>query len=142
MDNQKSLIQLNVTYSIAEEKLKTNVNYPIEFIRLEYVEQVSLLGSLIELLNKTEVPDFPEGMLDLTQAHDSLVTEGVQLFPFCSIIELDLTNKEQAVGVKFTHDKSVATIHPMHAAVLVDSIIKVLSAMAIMVVRRSEGESK
>lgn len=142
MVGKKVIISLNIGYAIESGKLKTTISYPIEFLELDDVDQVQLIGSLIDLLNKTEIPTLSDGTdFNLESAHDSLVTEGGQLFPFGSTIKLDLTRKEKSVGVEFMHDKSIGTLHSMHTAVLIDSIIKVLTAMAIMVVRRVEVRS-
>ncbi|MGP4943199.1 hypothetical protein [Pseudoalteromonas nigrifaciens] len=134
----KSVVNLNIEYTIVNNLLNTEVNYPLNFLSLEEVTQVQLLGSLIEILNKMEVPETSNITANTIQeAHDELVKEPI-LFPFGSVIKMDLTDMQNGIAVEFTHDSKIASLHPMHTIVLLDSIIKVLKAMAVMIVRKTE----
>lgn len=132
------IVNLNIEYSIVERTLKTEVNYPFNFLALEEVMQVQMLGSLIELLNNMEVPEASNITPNTIQeAHDELVLEDM-LFPFGSVIRMDLSDKENGIKVDFKHDDKIASLHPMHTIVILDSIIKVLKAMAVMIVKKCE----
>ncbi|MGP5159768.1 hypothetical protein [Pseudoalteromonas prydzensis] len=144
MKNKKSdLIQLSVTYAIECGELKTEIMYPYNFLALDAITQVNLISSLIDLLNSSEVPEeLADDVLSLDESHRQLVTECTQLFPFGSQIKLNISNDDKSGDVQFEHDDSVGSLHKVHLMVLVDSIIKVLSAMAIMIVNKTENPSK
>ncbi|MBL0710761.1 MAG: hypothetical protein JJV99_07095 [Colwellia sp.] len=134
---KKEVLELNIKYSIEDKKLKTDVNYPHNFLSLCDQEKVQLLSGLIDVLNKLEVPETPNITKNsINEAHDELVQETI-LFPFGSSIKMDITDRQQ-IEIDFVHDDKIASLHPMHSVVLLDQIIKVLKAMAIMIIRKND----
>lgn len=141
MDINSDLLNLQIHYQILDDKLKTEVNYSSNFFMLKDIDQVQIISALIDILNNTEIPESNERELkNLTESHAELITECSELFPFSSCILVDLSNKETAISVDFSHDSSIATLHPYHSLVLVDSIIKVLKATATMIVKKSTNK--
>lgn len=137
----KEVLELNVKYSIEGNKLKTNINYPHNFLSLCDQEKVQLLSALIDVFNKLEVPETPNITSNsINEAHDELVQETI-LFPFGSSIKIDISNR-QHIEVDFVHDDKIASLHLMHTVVLLDQIIIVLKAMAVMIIKKNDLAEK
>lgn len=146
MPNTNDVITLEVNYSVAvtdeKPKLSTQINYPQNFLLMPEREQVAVLDALIDVLNNLPVPEAPPGEhYSVEAAHDDLVENCSSIFPFGSSIILDMSNKEEAIGCEFRHDPSIGSMHPYHSVVLIDSIIQVLTAMCVMIIKKSEKDS-
>lgn len=133
-------IDLKVNYKIIDNKLNTEIEYPQNFLDLPDSQKVSLLSGLIDYFNAEAIPEeLVEHLLPLKEAHSSLVQESAVLFPFYTTISMDLSESDpDAVSVILTHEEKIGSLHKMDQMVLIDGIVTVLKAMAIMIVNKPE----
>lgn len=134
---KKVLIELRLSYEIKDNKLKTSVMYPENFLALLDMEKVQLLNSIIEEINNSSFEEWDGESKSIEIAHDELVLECSEIFPFSSTVTFDLTNKEKGIFFEFKHDESIHSLHAMHMVVIADSIVIALKSMAVTIVNRS-----
>lgn len=138
LTKKKELIELVILYSIDNEKLVTNVMYPENFISLEDMEKVQMLSSIIDAINSASFENVDFESNSIETAHEELVKECKDIFPFNSKVSFDLSNKSQGIPFEFIHDDSIHSLHPMHMVVIADSLVIALKSMAITIVNRSD----
>ncbi|MEJ6534053.1 hypothetical protein [Pseudoalteromonas lipolytica] len=137
LTTKKELIELQISYSIENEKLVTSVMYPENFLSLADMEKVQLLSSIIDTINGSSFDvDFESKSIEA--AHDELVQECKNIFPFSSKVSFDLSNKTKSIPFEFIHDDSIHSLHPMHMVVIADTLVVALKNMAITIVKSAD----
>lgn len=132
-------IVLQVTHQLKNDELSTEIDFPESFLLCEDTEKVQLIGALIDSFNGMVIPG-SDGMdlPSVNEAHRLIVAEAAILFPLCSTITLDISDSQVEVPVTIQHERKIGSMHIHHQIVLIDSIVKVLTAMAVVIVKNNQ----